>query len=272
MSTALATAARPAHVAPRPFGDGGHVSVDSEVEPGNDVAGVPHGGYLAALAARAVLEASGRPDLFTITVHYLRRAAVAPIRFEVDVVGASRRFTTVTARATQDGAAVLGVMASVGDRTGIAGPDWRRRAPWSSPEADLLPPADCDGLPFEPPAIARRFRLRPDHASFAFARGERTGDATQRALVPVQDPDVFTALIAADITPPAIWNALGAAGWVPTIELTAHVRAHPAPGALTVVATTDHVTDGFIEESAEVHDSTGRLIVQSRQLARWTGT
>lgn len=40
---------------------------------------------------------------------------------------------------------------------------------------------------------------------------------------------------------------------------------------MSVVATTDHVTDGFLDEDALVHDSTGTLIVQSRQLARWTG-
>lgn len=251
-------------------GDDRHV-VDATVHPGYDVFTIPHGGYLAALAGSAVLAAAEQPDLFTITVHYLRKATEGPLRFEVDLIGGSRRFTTAHARATQEGAAVLAVLASVGDRSQMGGPMWRRSEPWVPDEAALAPPADSEGLPFEPPNIAKRFATRPEQSSLAFATGEVTGDATIRARVDVDEPDQLAALIACDVTPPAVWNALGAAGWVPTIELTAHVRDRPVPGPLTVVASTDHVSHGFLQEDAVVHDAEGRLIVQSRQLARWTG-
>lgn len=257
-------------------GRDGRVIVDATVHPGYDVFTIAHGGYLAALAGSAVLAATGRPDIFSLTVHYLRKGVEGPMTFEVDAVGRSRRFTSVHARATQDGETVLSVLASVGDRTGIDGPNWTRHEPWVARDEDLAPPADADDLEaiapgFTPPNIARRFALQPDLASFAFARGEVTGDPTLRARMRVDRPDQLAALIACDVTPPAIWNALGAKGWVPTIELTAHVRARPAPGPLTVVASTDHVTDGFLEEDALVHDAQGRLVVQSRQFARWTG-
>ena len=241
------------------------------VHPGYDVFTVPHGGYLAALAGSALLAATEQPDLFTITVHYLRKATEGPLRFEVETIGGSRRFTSARARASQDGRPVLSVMASVGDRAQLAGPSWRRREPWVAVDEDLAPPPDGEGHAFEPPNIARRVRLRPEVASLAFARGEQTGDATLRARMDVETPDQLAAVMACDVTPPAVWNALGPRGWVPTLELTAHVRARPAPGPLTIVATTDHVTDGFLEEDALVHDSDGRLVVQSRQLARWTG-
>lgn len=249
---------------------GRHV-VDATVHPGYDVFTIPHGGYLAALAGSAVLAATEQPDLFTITTHFLRKASEGPIRFEVDIVGGSRRFTSVHARASQDGEAVLSVIASVGDRSGMEGPSWQRAAPWQPDEAALAPPAGTEGLPFQPPNVAARFALRPDVPSFAFASGEVNGDATLRARLEVDEPDQLAAIVACDVTPPAVWNALGMQGWVPTIELTAHVRARPAPGPMSVVATTDHVTDGFLDEDALVHDSTGTLIVQSRQLARWTG-
>jgi hypothetical protein len=48
------------------------------------------------------------------------------------------------------------------------------------------------------------------------------------------------------------------------------VRARTGVGPLSVRATSRHVTDGFLEEDALVHDAEGRLMVQSRQLARWT--
>ncbi len=249
----------------------GRTVVDAEVHPGYDVFTIPHGGYLAALAGAAVLGATGQPDIFTITVHYLRKADEGPLRFEVDLVGGSRRFTTLQARATQDGEPVLAVQASVGDRSSMTGPSWRRAEPWVPQDEQLAPPAGTEGLPFEPPNVAKRFALQPDLPSFAFARGEKSGDATLRARLATEQPDQLAALIACDVTPPAIWNALGMEGWVPTVELTAHVRARPAPGPMTVVATTDHVTDGFLDEDAVVHDAEGTLIVQSRQLARWTG-
>ena len=245
--------------------------VDAMVHPGYDVFTIPHGGYLAALAGGAVLAATEQPDLFTITTHFLRKATEGPMQFEVDIVGGSRRFTSVHARASQDGETILSVIASVGDRSGMQGPSWQRTEPWAAAPEDLAPPAGSEGLPFQPPNIAARFALRPDTPSFAFASGEVTGDATLRARLDVDEPDQLAAIVACDVTPPAVWNALGMQGWVPTIELTAHVRSRPAPGPMTVVATTDHVTDGFLDEDALVHDSTGALVVQSRQLARWTG-
>ena len=39
---------------------------------------------------------------------------------------------------------------------------------------------------------------------------------------------------------------------------------------MTVEASTRHVADGFLDEDALVLDADGRLVCQSRQLARWT--
>jgi hypothetical protein len=46
------------------------------------------------------------------------------------------------------------------------------------------------------------------------------------------------------------------------------VRALPAPGWLRIGLTTRNLAGGFLEEDAEVWDSGGRLVAQSRQLAR----
>ena len=43
---------------------------------------------------------------------------------------------------------------------------------------------------------------------------------------------------------------LGALGWAPTIELTGHVRAHPAPGWLRIEISTQNVIGGLLEEDA----------------------
>ena len=69
-----------------------------------------------------------------------------------------------------------------------------------------------------------------------------------------------------DALPPVTFD-LGRPGWAPTLELTVHVRAVPAPGWLKVSHRTRNVAGGMFEEDCEVWDSAGRLVAQSRQLA-----
>lgn len=245
-------------------------TVRTEVHEGWDVYGVPHGGYLAALGGRAVVAAAELPDIFTLTTHYVAKATVGPMTFHVDPVGASRRFRSVQARAVQGDRTVLAVLASLGDRTRLAGPSWTSTAPWVPVPDELGPPAGDTRLDFAAPAVAERVGLRLDHATSGFLRGEVGDRATLRAVTTTETVDQYTALIACDVTPPALWNAVPPAGWVPTVELTAHVRARPAPGPLSVEVTSSHLQDGFLDEDALVRDADGTLVVQSRQLARWT--
>ena len=243
----------------------------AEVHDGYDVFGIPHGGYLAALGANAVLAASQAPDIFTITTHYLRKAQLGPMDFVVQRVGGSRRFTTWTAVAQQDGTPVLSIMASTGDRTTIDGPDWSAWSFEPIDESALSPPAQHDTA-FQAPAIAHRAKLRLDKTTIAFAEGRRTERAQLRAMANLQPVDQLAAILASDVTAPAIWNALGMKGWVPTVELTCHVRGRPVDGPLTVHVESQHASAGFLDEDAWVYDQAGKLIVQSRQLARWTAT
>ena len=69
-----------------------------------------------------------------------------------------------------------------------------------------------------------------------------------------------------DALPPVTFD-LGLPGWAPTLELTVHVRARPAPGWAVVRHATRNVSGGHFEEDCEVWDSTGTLVAQSRQLA-----
>jgi hypothetical protein len=61
---------------------------------------------------------------------------------------------------------------------------------------------------------------------------------------------------------------LGPSGWSPTVELTWQMRAVPAPGWLALHASGRLVSDGWFDEEVEVWDSAGKLVAQSRQIAR----
>jgi hypothetical protein len=78
--------------------------------------------------------------------------------------------------------------------------------------------------------------------------------------------DVLGLLLAVDVAPPTVFR-LGLLGWAPTVELSALLRAVPAPGWLAFEAEASVVAGGWFDENATVWDSTGRVVAQARQLA-----
>ena len=141
---------------------------------------------------------------------------------------------------------------------------------------DLPPPERCLRAADAPPTFLRhaamldRLDLRLDPATAGWAAGRPSGLGQIRGWLRLADgrePDPLMLLLAADALPPVAFD-LGLSGWTPTLELTVHVRARPAPGWLRIGLTTRNVAGGLLEEDAEVWDSGGRLVAQSRQLAR----
>ena len=82
-----------------------------------------------------------------------------------------------------------------------------------------------------------------------------------------REPDPLALVTFADALPPTSW-AMGRMGWAPTVQLQVLVRALPAPGWCLVEARANEVADGWLAEDYRIWDSTGRLVAQSRQLAR----
>ena len=69
-----------------------------------------------------------------------------------------------------------------------------------------------------------------------------------------------------DALPPATFEVV-MSGWVPTLSLTAYVRARPAPGPLRIRQVAHAIDDGRVDETCEVWDVSGRLVGQATQLA-----
>jgi hypothetical protein len=87
------------------------------------------------------------------------------------------------------------------------------------------------------------------------------------------DKDMTASMfLIADSFPPAILASQGLAAWVPTIELTVHVRHVPETEWLKGMFRTRFVTCGLVEEDGEVWDEEGNLVAISRQIAQYRKT
>ncbi|WP_406173665.1 thioesterase family protein [Streptomyces sp. NBC_00996] len=249
---------------------------DIDLSAGWTIISAVNGGYLLAVLGRALADALPHSDPFTISAHYLTASQPGPAVVRTDVVRTGRTLSTGQASLFQcddEGREVerIRVLASYGDLDTL--PDDVR----TTAKPPAIPPMDqCFG-PQDAPApvpgssaIADRLFLKLDPSTLGWALGAPSGKGEMRSwfgLADGRDADPLSLLLAVDALPPTAFE-IGLSGWVPTVELTVHVRARPAPGPLRVSITTRNLAGGFLEEDAEVWDSADRLVAQSRQLAR----
>ncbi|MDA2958379.1 MAG: thioesterase family protein [Actinomycetota bacterium] len=250
---------------------------DGAVAPGWDILGNANGGYLIALAARAMSEVTGRPDCFTVTAHYLAPAPVSASRVEVRPVRAGRRFATATSSlflvdepGGTGGRECLRAIATMGDLS--SDPGGPTTMVGSRP--DITPWDECptisDTTINEFAFIHGRLGTRIDPRDAVFRTGAPSGEGVMRGWFAFRDDrpiDSLALLLACDAFPPAAFNLDLPTNWVPTVELTVHVRAIPAPGPVACFFRTRFVQNGLLEVDGEVWDAAGTLVAQSRQLA-----
>ncbi|MBO0511046.1 thioesterase family protein [Streptomyces beijiangensis] len=249
---------------------------DAELSAGWTIIHAVNGGYLLAMLGRALGDALPHADPFTVSAHYLTASAPGPAVIRTELVRAGRTLSTGQASLFQyaeDGTEVerIRVLASYGDLDALTD-DVRTTA-----KPPVIPPIEYCFGPEDGPApipgssaITDRLRLKLDPATCGWAVGAPSGKGEMRGwfgLADGRDADPLSLLLAVDALPPTGFE-LGLKGWVPTVELTVHVRCRPAPGPLRVSITTRNLAGGFLEEDTEVWDTADRLVAQSRQLAR----
>ncbi|UNO39809.1 thioesterase family protein [Streptomyces sp. MST-110588] len=252
---------------------------DTQLSEGWTIIQAVNGGYLLALMGRALGDALAHPDPFSVTAHYLTASVPGPAVIRTETIRTGRTMSTGGATLVQfqeDGTEVerMRVLAAYGDLDAL--PDDVR----TTAKPPALPPYEhclgADSGPGGRPAIpgstriAERLNLRLDPATAGWAVGRPSGKGEMRAwfgLADGRDPDPLSLLLTVDALPPTAFD-IGLTGWVPTVELTTHIRRRPAPGPLRVSITTRNLAGGFLEEDAEVWDTEDRLVAQSRQLAR----
>lgn len=245
---------------------------DAELTEGWVVGGGVNGGYQLAVVGHALSRTvPGKPDPIAVSAYYLSATRPGPARVRPRVLRDGGSVATLAAELSQQGEDRLTVLATYGDLGALAD-DVRTTAT----PPDLPPVEDCVPNTMAPEEIRRiaplmdRFDMRFDPRHVGWAVGEPSGRGELQAwfrLVDDREPDALALLMVVDALPPVTFD-LGMFGWAPTLELTAHVRARPAPGWLRVRHATRNLAGGMFEEDCEVWDSAGRLVAQSRQLAR----
>ena len=205
-----------------------------------------------------------------VSAHYLSSPDAGPATVEVDRLRTGRRVASSRVQLRQGDDARVEVLLSHGTLTG--GEDF-----WLAPSA--VPPAlpdleDCPRVPTTGPSGRHvgyfdHVDLRIDLSSAQWAVGEPQRQAEVRGWMRRDDgadASPLDLLVFCDAMPPVTFD-LGLMGWVPTLELTVHLRGLPAPGWLRVVQRARLLRDGWLDEECEVWDSAGRLVAQARQLA-----
>lgn len=230
----------------------------------------PNGGYILAVALRALVQETGRPDPVTVTAHYLSPPAPGEVDIRTEIVKPGRSFITATASMVQGDRERVRIIGAFSDLTSRTGPTRISARPPDIPRPDecvsLLELTERAGR--KVPEVMNRFDLRlpPDSPWGRPGDGDPFEITGWIRFKDGADPDSISAVAFADAFPPTILGAV-AGGWVPTIELTVHLRGRPAPGWLLGTFRTRVLVDGLLEEDGELWDSEGRPVALSRQLA-----
>jgi hypothetical protein len=251
---------------------------DATLDAGWQIGSGVNGGLLLAVAGnalRATFADSGHPDPVSVSAYYLAASRPGPATVRTRLLREGRSMSTGAASLVQtDGGREVERLTALATYADLSAPPDDVRTTAAPP--DLPSPDQCLSVAGAPPtslqhaAFLDRLDLRLDPACAGFAIGRPSGCGAIQGwlkLADSRDPDPVMLLLAADALPPATFE-LGLYGWAPTLELTVHVRAAPAPGWLRIRHATRNFAGGLFEEDAEVWDSAGRLVAQSRQLAR----
>jgi acyl-coenzyme A thioesterase PaaI-like protein len=254
----------------RPTAAGGFAA---EVSGAWTIGGRPSGGYLLALLARAATALTGTVHVAAASAHYLRSPDPGPVEIAGEVLRRGRSISQVRVRMSQGGRPCVEALMSTGVLEAATTPRWdggaRDTPPPAFDDGIRLPPLTPDGIPVE---MLNHVDLRVDRESSGMIdrRPSGRGRLTGWLALLGEDFDPISLLYAIDAFPPATWDT-DAGCWMSTIEMTAYVRAVPAPGPLRVVSRTRLVDPPWVDQTCEIRDGTGRLVAQASQLAKVLG-
>lgn len=224
-----------------------------------------NGGYAMSPVLRALRELTGQPDPISVTTHFLRPVQGGVVgRIEATLIRAGRTTATARGALSVDGKERLVAIAAFGnveEKVGI-GPEIGPAPPALPPVEECIPRADLEqGV--ELPILSRvDCVLHPD----CVGRGERAVVEGWIRFSDGADATTLSLPLFVDAFPPSLTALVGNTGWVPTVELTTHIRRAPKPGWLRARLECDDLHQGRMIESGALWDSSGAVVARVRQI------
>jgi acyl-CoA thioesterase len=234
----------------------------------------PHGGYLAAILLRALIETVAEPARTprSLTIHYARSPDPGPVNIRTTVERAGRSLSTLSARMEREDGALIALSLAAFS------------VPWSAQEIAELPMPEVDppdpvresGALLHPsaPKFVRHLVLQPRMGAVPFTGSSHPMEiGGWLGLLEPRPIDALSLAFFSDalFSPPFIRLAQPAA--TPTIDLTVHFRTpmprvpNPDPTELCLARfSSGFVHEGFFEEDGVIWASDGTVLIQSRQL------
>lgn len=243
---------------------------EMSISPEWTIGGKPNGGYLLAALARAATEDSPHDNVLAASAHYLHAPDPGAASIETEVLRTGRSASQVRARLIQNGKPCIEALTTIGTLEPDTKPYWTEGLPASEmrdrDSAVRIPGTSPTGAVI---AIMDQVDLRLDREDAAFSVGKPRGVGELNGWLELpggENFDPLSLLYAVDSFPPATLD-IELTGWVPTLELTAYIRALPAPGPVRVRQKARLIDAQKVDEACFVWDSTGRLVAQATQLA-----
>ena len=242
----------------------------AEIDPQWTIGAKPNGGYLLSMLARAATSVSGHDHVIAASAHYLHSPEPGPVLIETELLRTGRSASQVRARMSHQGRPCVEALITASRLAAGTTPYWDRGLPEISQSAYEDCPRLIPSLPNgNRVAIMEQIEVRLEPDSMGFAAGRPSGRGELRGWLGLPGAEAFdpaALLFAVDAFPPATFD-IEFSGWVPTLELTAYVRAVPAPGPVRVLQRAQLIEAGRVDEACFVWDRTGRLVAQGTQLA-----
>jgi acyl-CoA thioesterase len=232
----------------------------------------PNGGFLAALALRAAIDAAGQDDRrpCALTLHFLVPPREGPIELAVAVERSGDRVTNCRVRMEQAGrTAALGLIALA--RPLAASDAFDHTSFPTVQPPDALPSLPLD-LPLVPPFL-RNYELRLALGSLPFAGAEEATTGVWTRTASPRRPDPLAVAAFADGWAPAVFARRRGPASVPSIDLTIHFRDHDwytrarSDDFVLAAFQTRLLVNGTLEEDGQLWSPDGVLLAHSRQLA-----
>jgi hypothetical protein len=249
-------------------GEAGRFAAD--IHPDWTIGGRPNGGYLLAMLGRAASTVGAHDHVIAASAHYLRSPAPGPVVIEAEVLRGGRSASQLRARMSQGGQPCVEALVTTSRLDTDTKPYWTGGVP----EPGTATFDESIRLPAVTPAdvavtIMNHVDVRIERRSLGFGHGQPSGAGELHGWLALPHGEAFdptSLLYAVDAFPPATFD-IEMTGWVPTLELTAYVRAWPAPGPVRVLHKANLIDAQRVDEACWVWDCTGRLVAHGTQLA-----